>query len=597
MRKTIAFILAAMMAVSLFGCGSTPPTASATPSTAAMETASATTEATAAPTESAAIESTTPAGPEYFKKYDTVVTFTQNQVVGSDAKWLPGDSVENSPYTEWMEKTLGIKFKASWVSADWDSNDQKLNIAAASNSLPDVVFTRTDTIAKLIKAGQVMPLDDLINQYASPLVKYLNDVNVESTRGKFQLPYVSGGKTYAYAFPYDNAGLWKVSWIRKDLLDEVGKPVPQTLQDLEDVMIAYLAKHPDGAALPLNKDLDLEIVMSAFAAYPGQWQKDASGSLAYGSIQPGIRQGLEVLNKWYNAGYIDKEFIAKTGDQTMATFTKGGMLTWKGAWWNVHWPFPDLWKNNPTGAEMVAMPVLKGPDGKQGIMVSAVSGMGVAIRKDVKNPEALMYLLNEEMDSLYRSDKKTQEAMSKVGYKFKYPPTPYEVPLNFADTARITDTHNYAAEGWGYFNRANYHAKFMYGFQLNDPAAFVNYLQLLSDLQSGKLKKDQVDGNVAADFDSLNQEPRKTAAFGNMFEYWVKFSTTDALLVNELVGSPTPAAVAKKALLDTMEKEVFAQIIMGTKPITAFDQFVTDWKKNGGDEWTKEANDWYLTTK
>lgn len=595
MKKAIAFILAVFMTVSLFGCGATPPATSSSPSTEPSSTAS--TEPSAPPAESAATESAEPAEPEYFKKYDPIVTFTQNQVVGSDAKWLPGDSVESSPYTEWMEKTLGIKFEASWVSADWDSNDQKLNIAAASNSLPDVIFTRTDTIAKLIKAEQVMPLDDLINQYASPLVKYLNDVNVESTRGKFQLPYVSGGKTYAYAFPYDNAGLWKVSWIRKDLLDEVGKSVPQTLQDLEDVMIAYLAKHPDGSALPLNKDLDLEIVMSAFAAYPGQWQMDDSGNLVYGSIQPGVRQGLEVLNRWYNAGYIDKEFIAKTGDQTMATFTKGDMLTWKGAWWSVHWPFPDLWKNNPAGAEMVVMPVLKGPDGKQGIMVSAVSGMGVAVRKDVKNPEALMYLLNESMDSLYRSDKKTIEAMNKIGYTFKYPFTPYEAPLNMDDPDRITDTHNYEVEGWGYFNRANYHTKFMYGFQLSDPAAFVNYLQQLSDLHTGKLTKDQVDGNIVTDYDSLNQEPRKAASFSDMFEYWVKFSSTDALQVNELVGSPTPAAVAKKALLDTMEKEVFAQIIMGTKPITAFDQFVTDWKKNGGDEWTKEANDWYMTTK
>ena len=188
MKKAIAFILAVFMTVSLFGCGATPPATSSSPSTEPSSTAS--TEPSAPPAESAATESAEPAEPEYFKKYDPIVTFTQNQVVGSDAKWLPGDSVESSPYTEWMEKTLGIKFEASWVSADWDSNDQKLNIAAASNSLPDVIFTRTDTIAKLIKAEQVMPLDDLINQYASPLVKYLNDVNVESTRGKIGRAHV-----------------------------------------------------------------------------------------------------------------------------------------------------------------------------------------------------------------------------------------------------------------------------------------------------------------------------------------------------------------------------------------------------------------------
>ncbi len=588
MNKALVLIIALAMLATAGGCAPNQSAAPSPTTTPQPVTAAPTANASATPTE---------AQPEYFKKFEPVVTFTQNMVVGADAKWLEGDSVESNPYTRWMESTVGVKFKAAWVSPEWDTDNQKLSIAAASNSLPDVIFSNSNSLSKLIKANQLMPLNELIAEHSSPLVKHLNDINNTYTKGKFSLPFINGGKTYAYAFPYDNAGFWKVNWIRKDLLDELGKQVPQTLQDLEDVMAAYLAKYPNGTAFSMSKGIDMEMVMSGFDAYPGSWQLASDGKLAYGSIQPGIKKGLELLSKWYKAGYIDKEFVAKTGEQTDATFTKGDMLTYKGAWWNMYFPFPDLFKNVAT-AEMVVMPILKGPDGQQGLMVNAISGMGVAVRKDVKSPEALMYLLNEEMDSFYRSDANMQAAMKSVGYTFKYPHTPFQEPVNKEDANRITDTHNYEVEGWGYFNKASYHTKYMLGFQLSDPSTLVTKnMQQYYDLDKGTITKEQADPDVYSGYESLAAEPRAIKAFSGMFEYWSKFQTADELKVNENVGAPTPTEVSKKALLDTMEKEVFAQIIMGAKPLDAFDKFVSDWKANGGDQWTQEVNDWYASTK
>lgn len=45
-----------------------------------------------------------------------------------------------------------------------------------------------------------------------------------------------------------------------------------------------------------------------------------------------------------------------------------------------------------------------------------------------------------------------------------------------------------------------------------------------------------------------------------------------------------------------MEEEVFTKIIMGDS-IDLFDKFVEDWKKLGGDQITKEINEWYGTVK
>jgi len=51
----------------------------------------------------------------------------------------------------------------------------------------------------------------------------------------------------------------------------------------------------------------------------------------------------------------------------------------------------------------------------------------------------------------------------------------------------------------------------------------------------------------------------------------------------------TPTMIDKWANLKKMEDETFLKIILGTAPIDTFDQFVADWKAQGGDEITAEV--------
>jgi putative aldouronate transport system substrate-binding protein len=53
----------------------------------------------------------------------------------------------------------------------------------------------------------------------------------------------------------------------------------------------------------------------------------------------------------------------------------------------------------------------------------------------------------------------------------------------------------------------------------------------------------------------------------------------------------------KGANLDKIKSETFMKIITGNAPISEFDKFVDDWKKLGGDQITKEVNDWYAKQK
>jgi putative aldouronate transport system substrate-binding protein len=74
-----------------------------------------------------------------------------------------------------------------------------------------------------------------------------------------------------------------------------------------------------------------------------------------------------------------------------------------------------------------------------------------------------------------------------------------------------------------------------------------------------------------------------------------KYLDENRLLYNIFYGAPTTTMTAKKASLDKIEIEAFTKIIMGKSPIDDFDKFVSDYKKLGGDDITKEVNDWYAS--
>jgi len=51
--------------------------------------------------------------------------------------------------------------------------------------------------------------------------------------------------------------------------------------------------------------------------------------------------------------------------------------------------------------------------------------------------------------------------------------------------------------------------------------------------------------------------------------------------------------VEAKARLDKMELETLMTIVTGQAPLSRFEQFVKDWKAQGGDKITEEVNAWY----
>lgn len=543
------------------------------------------------------------ANPKFsFTKYKEPIKLTFHTAIGSDVKFRDGESLENNPFTRWAKNEIGIIWSTKFVSPTNEDGKTKLNLLMASGDLPDVIFGETPQLGVLASSGYLMPLNNLINKYGSPLLKDRIKAAQDATGGKFFSPYTSNGKIYAMPTDCDVWGrTFYNTFIRSDILKALGKEVPQTLAQFEDVLAAYKAKYPNGVGVFLDKDLvpnsvnQMSPAMQPYGAYPGRWVVGADGKLVYGSTLPETKKGLETLKKWYANGWLDKEFIVKDFNKAVETMSAGNMLSITGDWWYSYWPFPDVVKNTP-GATFAATS-LKRNDGKVKLVTANPFDYAIAISSKCKHPEALIYQLNEMMDSVLRNDTQLRARMKKdYGYDFKYP-----VEADSAKKAvnpkasQVLQNFVVKTPGPGYFRQGGIPPKIWPGFEF-DGEIDLSYKKLVD---VGNALKNNKKNSLTADESAMLNDLDKVNKTGSavIAETNVAQAIRNNMVVDGFLGSPTPTMVEKNAYLLKLENETFAKIILGAGSADEFEKFVAEWKKAGGDKITEEVNAWYEKSK
>lgn len=413
-----------------------------------------------------------------FHKYEEPITLTTHAVVTTNNVFQEGDSAESNGMTRWYENELGIQWKMAWTSGDSESNSQRLDLAFASDDLPDVISPSIAQLAKYVAAGKIQPLDDLIEQYASPLVKWaIKDVE-EQTAGAFFAPVTIGGHIYALPQMSDTLAWWTNNFIRTDILEEMGCEMPTTLAELEAIFDKYIEMYPGQYPVVLSKDLQdsgntFQTVLTACNAYMDMWMEDENGELVYTSIQPEMRTALERMATWYEKGYIDPEFVVVDGNKESEIVSGGDWLFCYGYWWKIA-TFCNTWAN-VEGSEISAVPFLLGDDGTCSVMKNAWYTSINAITTSCEHPEAAIYALNAFWDSYYRNDVELREMLAAEGYNWHYPVTEPRDPINVDE---VNEKYSYVAEpkllwkfdypeelvGPGFMNDYYTHGNLTYGF-------------------------------------------------------------------------------------------------------------------------------------
>lgn len=254
-------------------------------------------------------------------------------------------SAPNEELTVWQEyeKMTGIKIEFEDVPTQ--GFQERKNLAFASNELPDFLFRSAINPLETIKYGsngQIIPLEDLIDQYA-PNFKALME---EYPEIKADITYPDG---HIYSMPMIitvKASLTGKNWMNEAWLNELDLEMPTTTDELITVLKAFRDGDANGNGdttdeiplsfqTPSNADAGLMLVNQFAGSFGLERQFEYNANIEDGKVQLWVtddryKAQLQFLNELWEEKLIDPEYFTHTNAEYIAKMTsaKLGYFTW-----------------------------------------------------------------------------------------------------------------------------------------------------------------------------------------------------------------------------------------------------------------------------
>lgn len=232
------------------------------------------------------------------------------------------------------EKT-GVTLNAEFAVGD---PVQKVALIAASGEYPDLISAKTD-VSKLVDAGAMLDLTELIDKYAPNIKKVLGEEGLKRSRYSdddhaiYAIPTYSGVDNKYF----DAGGGFE---LQHRAVKEAGYPEIKTVQDYENVIKAYLEKHPTdengnkNIGLTLNADdwyMYITVTNPAFITTgspdDGEYAIDIdTQEVTYHFRRPAEKEYFRWLNHMNDIGLLDPESFVQKYDQYKAKIATGRVI-------------------------------------------------------------------------------------------------------------------------------------------------------------------------------------------------------------------------------------------------------------------------------
>lgn len=560
-----------------------------------------------------------------FMKYDEPITVSVMASYGASDGNV--DQVTSGYWTQAYAERFNINLDWKFVATAEEYNT-RVNLMLATGELPDIMTVDLNQLKQMIAADLVQPLDELYDN------GWFWDSFYEAMTqdGTFQLD-ISSSDGHRYAIPWVQPITESVHamFINNDWLAKVGKTAPTTLDELEEVVYAFTKEDPDNNGkndtygFGLNKklfDLGYEAMSLAniMGAYPDYWIKDESGKVVYGSVQENMKPVLEKLRKWYADGCIDPEFTVKSyadvGDNMAANKVGLGFgVQWLwlmgGGLQSRYDNMTEEERDATLGWTAYALPSVDGTTVTKPAAKDRTDGF-LVVTKNCKHPEAAAIIANYihfcgigPQGSDPTKDGSRPDLVLEYGDHATDP-----VPLTFSNL-------------WSEWTLNVYHPETLH----NNLGRWQHCNDALEQYRTtGKVEEETqkwIDDNYlcATMFQSLldfeqygqNMKGRTNAVgtaytwdnvkfyfgyhtSGETFKYAVESRDAGNVMYDCLGANVTETMEEVWQSLQDKEMQVFTGIITGDLEMSAFDDFVNEWKSNGGDIITDEVNAWYSET-
>lgn len=314
--------------------------------------------------------------------------------------WLPGDGIfsDTQPVLQYIKEQTGVEIE--FVTFD----DDKYSVMMAGGDIPDICLGSDDSLEGLISTGQIIELDELLEQYGGDIMAK-QEVAMAASRLKY------GNNEHYYTIPtrvsipgdLPSEVADAAFRLRYDVWKAIGSPEYETADELIEVLkqmqdyqreqtgddtIYGLSLFMEGDVWNFNVGLVAMGYTWGNALFPVT--NYATGETIVGAMDPEgpFWEVAEFFNKAYRAGILDPESLTQDVNTFMGKTAEGktmGTLDW---WRAMDYDFVD------EDAVMVCMPF--GPFKTiQGIYGSAVpTGSGnMFISSGCQYPEKAMELI------------------------------------------------------------------------------------------------------------------------------------------------------------------------------------------------------------
>ncbi|MEG0753758.1 MAG: extracellular solute-binding protein, partial [Angelakisella sp.] len=289
-KRLTSLALATVLCLSMLsGCGSSASTKSPTPASGGST----------APSAGSAAEPVKPIS-EYPIASEPI-TLTYWITLPAPVSKVISNLSENKAFQQ-MEKDTGVKIE--FIHPAVGQEKEQFNLLMASGKLPDIIGA-----PNLYKGGEFqgmadgmfLDLTDMIPTYAPDYYAYIQKDETffrEISNDAGRIPAV-------YSYKVEGDSPFRRVILRQDVLDEIGVDVPLYLEDYEAMFDKMLAKGITPYS-PTKKGYE-EMFANLFDVHINDGQKfykDLDDKVHFAPLEPGFKEYLTLMNKWYSKGYI-----------------------------------------------------------------------------------------------------------------------------------------------------------------------------------------------------------------------------------------------------------------------------------------------------
>ncbi len=484
-----------------------------------------------------------------------------------------GDTYEDNAYIRMAENKLNIDITDEF-EAYGDDYDRQVSLALSAGDIPDMMKVATlDEVQELYENDLIADLTGVYEEYASDYLKSVYD----SYEGRAMENVTFDGMMMALPGTNTDAGP-SIVWIRSDWMEQLGMNIDEdqdgciTIEDVEMIAKEFMAKNPENAENVVgvafapwltsgdpDGTFSMNSIAYALGAFPKTWM-EKDGHVTYGSITGEMKQALAVAAGWFQDGILDPQVGTRTWDDITALLANGQCGITFGTWHIPDWLLNNVYAlNNNATFEAYT---LADADGKVNCKHNNATNGYIVVSKDFEHPEIAIQIANLFYDELVNSKELLEE----------YP-----------------EVASYVANGVDGSSRP-------FNIEVN------SYTSLLDDY--GDLEK-CLNGEIAVEEVKTSEQRSNATSISEYLEGnedatgWSKYHSRSKGLeliqtltendrfswLTPIFPQTTPTMETNLANLEKLEEETFIKIVTGDIDVeSGFEQFVTDWNKQGGEQ-------------